>query len=232
MHKIDVNFDMRTDSQGLDPDASSPTLKAYHKILWSKDLPNGDDFTLTDQKGYLLAKTSLGYIDLGSDAITHSYGEWKRNHMKELIEQVGVDEIERFRRIGATIGGYTLFPKNKIAGTMTINGARGCNRYINDRFDLTLECIRRHYEGKDSPLENALSAYANFFLLFVDFRGYVDFFMLNDLVCPNYQTINFFLPFDGFTKNPLPKNIIEYNVYKDASINFIINRSSQMVLST
>jgi len=31
---------------------------------------------------------------------------------------------------------------------------------IKDRFDLTLECIRRHYVGQANPLGNALAVYA------------------------------------------------------------------------
>ena len=44
----------------------------------------------------------------------------------------------------------------KIDGKMTINGARGFNAKIRDRFDLTLECIRRHYRNEDSPLTDVL----------------------------------------------------------------------------
>lgn len=39
---IDITFDFRSDARGRDPDAYSPTLNAYHKILWSKELPNGE----------------------------------------------------------------------------------------------------------------------------------------------------------------------------------------------
>ena len=43
---IDITFDFRTDARGKDPDAYSPTLNAYHKILWSKELPNGEKMDL------------------------------------------------------------------------------------------------------------------------------------------------------------------------------------------
>ncbi len=43
------------------------------------------------------------------------------------------------------------------------------------RFDLTLECIRRHYLDEPSPLSDTLAWYADFFGLFGDFAGYVDF---------------------------------------------------------
>lgn len=44
-----------------------------------------------------------------------------------------------------------VFPSNMVDGKMTINWARGCHTRITDRFDLTVECIRRHYQGGDSP---------------------------------------------------------------------------------
>ena len=44
---------------------------------------------------------------------------------------------------------------------------------IRDRFDLTLECIRRHYLDEPSPLSATLARYADFFGLFGDFAGYV-----------------------------------------------------------
>lgn len=79
-------------------------------------------------------------------------------------------ENEAFRTIGYTIG------------AMTINGARGFNQSIADRMDLTLECIRRYYVGQRSPLTETLARYPDFFGLFETFSGYVDFFLLDDLV--------------------------------------------------
>ncbi len=39
---IDITFDFRFDAKGRDPDTYSPTLNAYHRVLWSKKLPNGE----------------------------------------------------------------------------------------------------------------------------------------------------------------------------------------------
>ncbi len=85
---------------------------------------------------------------------------------------------------------------------MTINGSRGLNRSIKDRFDLTLECIRRFYINKESPLTETFQRYASFFNLFHDFGGYVDFFLLQDLVDDGYS-VKFFLPFESFNQPPL-----------------------------
>ena len=69
---------------------------------------------------------------------------------------------------------------------MTINGSRGINHKIKDRFDLTLECIRRHYFNEDNPLSDTLQRYSDFFSLFQKFQGYIDFFLLQDLKCEIY----------------------------------------------
>ena len=43
-----------------------------------------------------------------------------------------------------------------------INGTRGFNRKIADRFDLARECIRRHCPGQRNPLGAPLYAYPCF----------------------------------------------------------------------
>ena len=60
--EIDVNFDFRTDANGKDPDSHSPTLKRYHKHLWTKPLPSGELFFLEDAepKNYLVFSGSSG----------------------------------------------------------------------------------------------------------------------------------------------------------------------------
>ena len=50
-----------------------------------------------------------------------------------------------------------IFPGNRIGRKMTINGARGFHPRIKDRFDLTVECIRRHYRKENSPLSDTLA---------------------------------------------------------------------------
>ncbi|MCF7859974.1 MAG: hypothetical protein K9N07_11750, partial [Candidatus Cloacimonetes bacterium] len=59
---INTNFNFYSDARGGDPDSTSPTLRKYHKLLWSKPLPNGKIFSLSDrQKGvYLYYKSELG----------------------------------------------------------------------------------------------------------------------------------------------------------------------------
>jgi Family of unknown function (DUF6994) len=76
-----------------------------------------------------------------------------------------------------------VWPGNQIDGKWTINRARGCTGRIADRFDLTVECVRRHYEGDTThPLADAFGRYRDFLDLFGSFAGYVDFWLLDDLV--------------------------------------------------
>ena len=226
---IDTTFNMYSDTpEGGDPDARSPTLRRYHKLLWSKPLPCGAMFDLDDSgpRPFLWHKSELGEFKLSSDAITHSYRHTKR--MADIIRQLSAGEEDQIFNAGATIGSYTIFPANRITGTMTINGARGCNHKIGDRFDLTLECIRRHYLQEDNPLATALQRYASFFDLFEDFRGYMNFFLLQDLVSDDYSTIKFYLPLNGFKRAPYPSTVEEYRTYRNGVMAFIGGRNHRI----
>jgi hypothetical protein len=105
---IDINFNFSSDSNGGDPDSTSPTLRKYHKMLWSKPLLNGNLLELRDNKNgaYLYHKSELGEFYLGSDAITHSYKNHKRK--KWLTEQIPTEVNELFDT-GSTIGLILFF---------------------------------------------------------------------------------------------------------------------------
>lgn len=223
---IDITFKTYSDAGGGDPDATSKTLKAYHKLLWSKALPSGVHFELRDDqpKAYLYHQSSVGTFFLGSDSITHSYRRQARK--QDLIRQVSREADELFE-IGSTIGAYLIFPNRVVDGKPTINQARGVHALVDDRFDLTLECIRRHYSGDSSPLGATLQRYSAFFDLFVDFDGYVDFFLLNDLVAPG-QAVRFYLPFDGFRSSPVFRGVRDYLDYKDGVSAFVGARNQRM----
>ncbi|MCO5250182.1 MAG: hypothetical protein M9949_02025 [Candidatus Kapabacteria bacterium] len=223
---IDTTFNFYTDANGGDPDSTSPTLRAYHQFLWNKPLPNGDIFELTDKKSgtYLYHKSGLGEFSLGSDAITHSY----RNHKRKIwLTQQIQDEVKELFDTGSTIGAYTLFPNNRVGGKHTINQARGVNSLIDDRFDLTLECIRLFYLGQESPLYYTLLRYKNFFDLFESFEGYYKFFLLYDLVDEN-KKVKFYLPFDNFKTKPTFSEINDYLTYKNGVLNFIKARNKRI----
>jgi hypothetical protein len=126
------------------------------------------------------------------------------------------------------IGGFLVFPGNTPERKgQTINQRRGCDPRINDRIDLTLECIRRHYLEQPSPLASTLSRYADFFALFGSFAEYVDFFLLNDLVYQDASAVRFFLPlnFDG---SGLPPDADAYRAYRERVLEFLDARSRRI----
>lgn len=226
---IDTTFDVYSDTPaGRDPDSHSPTLRKYHRLLWSKPLPDGTEFLLSvDQPGaYLHHKSCLGEQILSSDSIGHTYRYVKA--MAHIIGKVPPEELDQFFTICSTVGAYMVFPARQIDGKPTINAARGLNSKIKDRFDLTLECIRRHYQGEGSPLDEVLARYAAFFDLFGSFDGYVEFFLLQDLFSDDSASINFFLPFYGFDISPLPSDMDEYRLYKKNVMAFITARNQRI----
>jgi hypothetical protein len=226
---IDTTFDFRSDTPlGGDPDILSPTLKRYHRLLWSKALPSGAVFALDDTTPgeYLHHRSGLGEFFLTSDAVVPSFTREPR--LRDIVDRIPPAELDEFNRIGYTIGGMMIFPGNRVGRRMTINGARGLHPRIKDRFDLTVECIRRQYLDEPSPLAETLARYADFFALFGDFRGYVDFFLLHDLVTQDCSAVRFFMPFEGFTGSPLPGSVEAYMAYKQRAIEFIEARNRRI----
>ncbi len=225
---IDINFNVYSDTpKGKDPDSYSPTLRNYHKNLWSKKLPNGSLFKLNETIPMRLHhKSELGEFVLSSDSIANTYSSVKSSN--NIIKNIKADEIEKFVSLSSTIGGYIIFPSERINNQMTINGARGINKKIRDRFDLTLECIRRYYREEDNPLNETLKRYSSFFKLFVNFQGYVDFFLLQDLVDNNYSKIKYFIPFKNFEESPLPDDTNHYKLYKENLSIFVVSRNERI----
>lgn len=228
---IDTTFNVYSDSRGRDPDTHSPTLRKFHCELWSKKLPNGTVFNLTtNQIGhYLHHESMLGEFSLSSDSLAHTYRYVKST--AKIISKVPEEDLESFYALACTVGGYIIFPAKKIDGKATINGTRGLNPKIRDRFDLTLECVKRHYHGERSPLSDVFNRYTSFFQLFGSFEGYVDFFLLQDMVTDS-GTISFALPFDGFDRNPIPQDLSEYMTYRAAMVTFISGRNERILVES
>ncbi len=225
---IDITFDFRTDAKGKDPDSHSPTLRKYHQFLWSKTLPSGRFFSLdtSDSKRYLSHRSELGEFLLTSDSVIHTYTKWKR--LESITGQFLESEKEEFVRTAYTIGGMLVFPGNRVNGMNTINGERGFNSRICDRIDLTLECIRRHYVQRDSPMAPTLNRYSDFFSLFGDFHGYVDYFLLQDLVEEDGASIKFLMPFDDFQTSPVPSDVSSYAEYRIRCLDFVMARNRRI----
>lgn len=224
--EFDSEFDLRSDTpEGKDPDTYSPTLRRYHRLLWSKELPGGRNFDLVPEKRtvYLAHDSELGRFVLSSDTIATSH----KKRLHHLYSELSEEENERFHREGYTIGGTMVFPGVPVDGKQTINQRRGTHSEIQDRFDLTLECIRRHYAGERSPLADTLSAYGAYFALFRDFAGYVEYFHLGDLVTES-GTVQYFHPFEGFVPRPLPGNLDDYLEYRQRTLEFVRSRNRRI----
>ena len=94
---IDTTFDVYSDTPiGRDPDSHSSTLRRYHKMLWSKPLPDGSTFDLTDRhpRCYLHHKSKLGEFSLSSDGIGHTYRYVKS--MSKVINAMPMKELDDF----------------------------------------------------------------------------------------------------------------------------------------
>ena len=210
------------DAKGsTDPDSASKPLQAAHQKLWSKQLPNGAKFELRPVQGTQL---QWGKFRLSSDSISNSYMTNRR--MRQIVLQAR-DHAEELFRCGSKIGAYILFPAYRVDRKITINAARGMALKIGDRMDLTLEAIRCHYVGEESPLTDVIDRYMDFFELFVDFEGYVDFWLLNDLVDDQYR-VQFFLPFDNFKRDAAPVDVNEYIQLKNATVRFLNARTARI----
>ena len=174
---FDINFDFTTDTPYfwetywndemggvfVDPDSESKTLKKYHKIVWSKQLPNGEFMNLTE--GYGANYLTWKGFRFGSDSIIASFRYEKYRFMiKQVMNYLPnyKDFMENYTRKSYTLGGSIIFPKMQ----GSINQSRGCNPFIRDRFDLTLECIRKFYNNEKSPLYDTLLKNKSFLDLF------------------------------------------------------------------
>jgi hypothetical protein len=73
--------------------------------------------------------------------------------------------------------------------------------------------------------------YRDFFGLFEDFRGYVNFFLLQDSVTENYAAIKFYLPFDDFMSVPKFRSVDDYLTYNERVIDFITKRNCRIYIA-
>lgn len=226
MKAIDVDFDYRLDSKCGDPDTDSRKLYTAHKVLWNKKLPCGKVLETNIAEGNYgrLLLCNNQYENLSSDRMCpHFNGKYNGKFDGWLSDF----DIEILKHKVRTIGGHIVFPAHQKNG-FTINQARGVNKAISDRFDLTLECIRRFYKKEQSPLFATLARYSDFFEMFVDFDGYIDFFILQDFIDEKKQ-VKFSLPFNDFIRSPLPQTIDEYKQYKEHVVSLIDIRNKRIL---
>ena len=238
---IDTTFDFTSDSPhfwdsfwennsgmgggGSDPDTASKTLKKYHQALWSKKLPNSEFMDLKACR----APDYLEWRDFrfGSDSIIVSFRHWKCHDLINAVKDALPDYqqfMEDFVHRTYTIGGAIIFPKH----VNSMNQRKGCHPLIGDRWDLTLECIRRFYNGEKSPLQSTLLADKAFYDLFVDFKGYVDFFYLQDCVTEDYSSVKIWQGAGDFSENPYPQNVNQYLSWINSQLDFTEKRNHRI----
>ena len=194
-------FDKRVDLTDYDPDTKSLKLMHHLYELYKEDKGNGCFL-----QGLIESNENDLYIEtvdihLGCDSIANLLN----------IDALLIDNNSRrtYCTLANTLGAKIIFPKNG-KGCFSINNARNCK--VVDRFDYTLECIRRYYNGEESRLNDVFLLEKNkkFFNLFRNkdndsgkdaFKNYVNFFFLNDLVSDDFEKVKFFINTDEDTEN-------------------------------
>ncbi|MEI6665641.1 MAG: hypothetical protein WCL53_05755 [Chloroflexota bacterium] len=249
MTTIDPDADFATYyKSGRDPDETCKRLYQWHQMLWGRTVHGVAPFQLeVAYRGRFelnLITADGKRFRLGSDGIVNTWTSpgWARRYAfgSDLVAEIAAD-TDDFYRIASTIGGYIVFPLNSPdqAGN-TINQARGVHPLIADRFDLTLECIRRHYAERDSadlvrdednPLRDRLACYGDFFGLFADFDTYVRFFLLDDLLTPDRRAVRSLLsgnPLNSFAPPALAATPEQYAEFRRNSIAFVMGRNARI----
>jgi hypothetical protein len=238
--RIDPDLDFASYyHQGGDPDRDCERLYLWHQALCSRPVEGVDPFTIevTYEGAYGLRLTTAdgSTFRLGSDGIipTWSTPGWTSRFEPELVAEISRDRDDFFR-IASTIGGYVLFPRNGDGQSgPTINQARGVHPQVADRFDLTLECIRRHYlaPAMESPLANRLNYYSDFFALFRDFDTYIRFFLLEDLVTADREGVRSLMTGEVIREFPQPAyatTVVEYANHRANSVAFVQARNARI----
>ncbi len=232
----------------VDPDGKSESLKAKHQKIWSKELPNKEEMKLMVGKPSDLTKDGKKFdlkwerkgkdIRYSSDTIFTCFIRSDQGDIfREVLDYLKGEQnylvyIEGYlRECYRNIGSFTIFPT--FPKEHSINFVRGGgNEKIRDRFDLTLECIRRYYEAQESPLSSVLNFNREFLDLFENFTGYVDFFCLQDLVNGDYTHVRDLMR-GGFVnensfENPFPQNVIEYKQWMENQLEFVQKRTKRI----
>jgi len=237
------------DANGRDPDGYSATLLRYHQVLWSNRPLTG----VAGAQVLRLVRDGTGLVDtaldrsffdlkerlfLSSDSTIPTWWRWPQTAALRSDPALQARVDAAYWPLYA-MGGMIMFPGHQVDGRWTINQAKGCNTStIGDRLDLTLECIRLHYADVHdkfrNPLGPTLLVYRDFFDLFADFDGYVEFWLLHDLV--DGGRVSFFLggehgTYDFRARTALPRDADEYVSYLERVEEFVLRRNARMAAS-
>jgi hypothetical protein len=231
-----------------DPDSHSPRLRYYHQQLWSHRPLRGLDGDRTLElepwdKG--LIDTGLGMTFFGFDEGLYLTSDramatwWNWTDTASLREDPALMErILAANPVLDNMGGIIMWPGWQVGG-QTMNQARGFAQKatIADRLDLTVECIRLAYLGvveqPVNPLGPTLMRYWDFFKLFGDFVGYVEFWLLQDLLTQDRKRVMFFMEgdlidYDFTARSPLPASAESYDEYLRNAEAFVLKRNRRM----
>lgn len=229
-----------------DPDAHSARLRTYHMGLWSGRPLRGEESRALRLKPWEtgLLDTELGpFFDrdeclyLKSDRALPSWWSWDAT--ADLRRDAALESrIHTANPVLDNMGGIIMWPGRRISGGQSLNQARGFSQKwrIADRLDLTVECIRLAYEDRFesdvNPLGRALERYWSFFKLFGDFQGYIQFWLLEDLLDDSQERVHFFLEdvnhYDFTSGRPLPTTVAEYDRYLGNAQEFVRKRNQRM----
>lgn len=194
----DYAYQLNMDNKNIALGSDSIISIYFHRKDMKEIMKNiGDNIAETDE--YKLFEKESKELDKYIKGIRYYNNKWIA--WKKFIW--------RYLQKSNTIGGFIVFPKHD---NLTVNTARGNSDKIKDRFDLTIECIRRYYENSEKSLEdnsyNPLFSSLNkehiqkdieFFEMFGSFKNYVDFFCLQDWVNDKYEVLDLL----GYTKTTL-----------------------------
>lgn len=167
-----------------DPDSECDELREMHYRLYNHyasyiKRPFSFDeikYSLSSSEERYFYLSENGTLRLGSDTMNSSYLYYKSlGYIQSEMKKCGRNpeaEIEKYRKnIIYRPGNFIVFPKK---GRNSINVARGCCGKIKDRFDLTLDCIKKQYNNDENPLSKVLEGcWRGFFDRFENFKQYV-----------------------------------------------------------
>jgi hypothetical protein len=191
------------DGKYKDVDAASPRLYCCHELLWSGELPNGENLRLVfcrESDNRFMLKDENFPLPLTSDTISRSHSKLDNLLQSGVISK---EEANGYLRASRSIGSFLIWPIRGDKGNPwnTVNIVRA--RTVNDRIDLTLWHLKNCYEknwgederdelGKPIGLYKTFKLYRSWFELFKTFKGFVDFFHLQDFVNEGDYSVQLF----------------------------------------
>ena len=239
---LDDNFKLES---RIDPDSKCYELYTdLKKELFCKNFPNGDlirelkEKERTGKNGSkyweLVIKIESGngekkYFGLGTDYIGASVNWALKCNVSQKV-------IKEYLKVSRTLGGHIFFPRWQISNNKerikSLNIARGGEFISNkrpgfyDRFDIFLYDLKNWYDDVPSQLKKEFDSNKKWLELFVDFKGFINYFSLNNFLNSEYEVIDLTDSMNVIEKfkSYIPKEPSDYSLYFKNSSNIIIKR--------